>query len=104
MAEYRRSLWKDFCHNSTIHGTYFLSSLKPCYMRIGWAILLLAGWTYAIHNCFEQHAGWVSNPVVTSVQQIPIDKIPFPAITICPLQHSRYGKSHHVDYSIWLTF
>jgi hypothetical protein len=37
---------------------------------------------YIIDNSFK---AWESNPVITAVEQIPIERVPFPSITICEL-------------------
>ena len=40
-------------------------------------------------------ADWGTNPTSTSVAQIPIESIIFPAITVCPLLVSKGKKSQH---------
>ena len=44
--------------------------------------------TWIIKNSF---AAWEEHPVVTSVMQKSIEEINFPAITICPLDDTRFG-------------
>ena len=40
-----------------------------------------------INNSFE---AWKDAPVITSVIQIPIESVPFPSVTICPMERNRY--------------
>ena len=40
-----------------------------------------------INNSFE---AWKEAPVITSVIQIPIESVPFPSVTICPMERNRY--------------
>ena len=42
----------------------------------------ISGAIYIIDNSFK---AWASNPVITAVEQIPIESVPFPSITICKL-------------------
>ena len=44
--------------------------------------------TWIIKNSFS---AWEEHPVVTSVMQKSIEEINFPAITICPLDDTRFG-------------
>ncbi len=39
----------------------------------------------------QSFSAWKKNPVVTSVAQLPIEAVPFPAITICPIGNTRYA-------------
>ena len=48
--------------------------------------IFMAGWI--IKNSFS---AWEEHPVVTSVMQKSIEEINFPAITICPLDDTRFG-------------
>ena len=46
--------------------------------------IVLAG--FVIRSSF---IGWQDNPMITSVMQKSIEEIPFPAITICPMDDTR---------------
>lgn len=37
----------------------------------------------------KSFSAWKSNPVVTSVAQIPIEQVPFPSFTVCPTGNTR---------------
>ena len=47
------------------------------------------GLILAVIGIDECVKGWEQNPVVTSVWQVPIESIPFPSITICPIGGER---------------
>ena len=39
---------------------------------------------------------WERTPDITSVRQISIDKVEFPAITICPVEDNRFGPIEYL--------
>lgn len=83
-------LFRKFCSSSTIHGTYFWSESRSPVAKTLWGLIVLFGIvsaTFIINSSFE---GWKDNPVITSVMQKSIEEIPFPAITICPLDDTRF--------------
>lgn len=82
-------LFHKFCSSSTIHGTYFWTEAKGQLARIGWVVIVLLGVLLAIFIINSSFKGWKDNPVVTSVMQKSIEEIPFPAITICPMDDTR---------------
>uniref|UniRef100_A0A182MVQ4 Pickpocket n=1 Tax=Anopheles culicifacies TaxID=139723 RepID=A0A182MVQ4_9DIPT len=71
----KRSLWVDYCTNSTIHG-----------FKVWWIIvclLSLYGCGNLIHSVYKK---WDREPVVVTFAEkpAPVFTIPFPAVTICP--------------------
>lgn len=83
-----QDLFKDFCSSSTIHGTYFWGSAKSQLSRLIWGFIVgfgIVSATLIIRSSFQ---AWKDNPVITAVMQIPIEKVNFPAITICPMDDS----------------
>ena len=82
-------LFGKFCSSSTIHGTYFWSESQNPLSKLIWAGVVLVGIALATFTIKRSFQSWAENPVVTSVLQIPIEKIAFPAITICPVDDNR---------------
>ena len=82
--------YRRFCASSSIHGTYFWYESKTFFTRCVWHIIVIVGMCLATMFIYQQNLAWKQNPVVTSVKQIPIEEIHFPAITVCPLDHTRY--------------
>ena len=84
-------LFTKFCSSSTIHGTYFWSEAKTPIARLVWGVIVLMGIfsaTFIINSSFK---AWQDHPVVTSVMQKSIEEIEFPAITLCPMDDTRWG-------------
>ena len=85
-----QDLFAKFCSSSTIHGTYFWNAARSPMARIAWGAIVLLGIisaTWIINSSFK---AWQEHPVITSVMQKSIEEIYFPAITICPLDDTRY--------------
>ncbi|KAB0799856.1 hypothetical protein PPYR_07736 [Photinus pyralis] len=77
-----------YCSNASIHGLKFLAEKDRSILeRLWWLVFL----TFAIFLCASSvlttHAKWLNSPVIVSfaTSETPIYQIPFPAITICPL-------------------
>ena len=84
-----QELFSKFCSSSTIHGTYFCIASSTILARILWGIIVCLGIVSAAWIINSSFAAWQEHPVITSVQQSSIEIVPFPAITICPLDHTR---------------
>ena len=57
--------------------------------KIIWVTIVIVGIVgsaWIIDNSFK---AWSEAPVITSVEQILIEQVPFPAITVCPLEKTR---------------
>ncbi|KFB49418.1 AGAP011610-PA-like protein [Anopheles sinensis] len=85
--EGQRSLWEDYCMNSTIHGfKYFVGSKRTLIERVWWFVVCIMsfyGCGRLIHSIYMK---WDRNPVVVTFAEKarPVFSIPFPAVTICP--------------------
>ena len=85
-----KELFQKFCSTSSIHGTYFWFESRTWYSKVIWALIVLVGMTLAALFIYKHNLSWQAHPVVTSVKQIPIGEVTFPAITICPRDNTRY--------------
>ena len=52
---------------------------------IGWFLIVAFGFISTFFMAFLTRDDWLDTPTSTSVLQIPIEQIVFPAVTICPL-------------------
>ncbi len=84
-------LFHKFCSTCTIHGTYYWMESKSVMGKLFWMTMVVMGVLMAGFIIRSSFAGWKDNPVITSVMQKSIEEIPFPAITICPTDETRYG-------------
>ena len=74
---------RAFLESSTIHGMSYISA-PGRYVRVFWTLVVIAGFTGAgimIHQSFQS---WADSPVTTTIETLPITKITFPKVTVCP--------------------
>ncbi|XP_039442696.1 pickpocket protein 28-like [Culex pipiens pallens] len=80
-------LARDFCRESSIHGfKYLMGSHRALIEKIWWfavTCISLYGCGSLIHNVFQK---WQMDPVIVSfaTKPVPVFRIPFPSVTICP--------------------
>ena len=88
-TEDETGVFRRFCRSSTIHGTFLLYESTNIVSRAIWALIILMGIALAILFINWHNDSWQQHPVITSVKQVPIEEVSFPAITICPLDDNR---------------
>ena len=74
---------RNFLESSTIHGLSYISTTRK-FVRLLWIIIVVGGFTGAgvlIYNSFQS---WNESPVKTTIETLPITKITFPKVTVCP--------------------
>nr|XP_019536370.2 pickpocket protein 28-like [Aedes albopictus]XP_019556891.1 pickpocket protein 28-like [Aedes albopictus] len=82
-----KSLFLEYCSNSTIHGIkYFGCKRRTIYEKVWWVVTFLIsvyGCSQLIQNIYRK---WDQTPVIVSFNEksTPVWQIPFPAVTICP--------------------
>ena len=77
---------KQYASVSTAHGiSYIFEEGRFFVERIVWVVVVVAALAFAICMSISAFHNWKDNPVLTSVKTtgLPIEKIEFPAITIC---------------------
>ena len=76
-------MFKVFLESSTIHGLAYIAGTEKL-IRLFWIFVVCAGFSGAgilIHQSFQS---WAENPIVTSIETLPIEKVRFPKVTVCP--------------------
>ena len=74
---------KEFFDTSTIHGLSWISKTKR-YTRFFWALVVIGGFLGATLLIFESFDNWRQSPISTIIETLPISRITFPNITVCP--------------------
>ncbi|XP_055629359.1 pickpocket protein 28-like [Toxorhynchites rutilus septentrionalis] len=102
-----KSLFLEYCSNSSIHGVRYFGCRRrtPC-EKIWWMVtffLSLYGCGRLIHNVYVK---WDQTPVIVSFNEksTPVWQIPFPAITVCPetktkFKYLDFTEAFHMVYS-----
>ena len=76
-------MFKVFLESSTIHGLAYIAGTEKL-IRLFWIFVVCVGFYGAgilIHQSFQS---WAENPIVTSIETLPIEKVRFPKVTVCP--------------------
>ena len=97
MSELTRTV-KDYSESTTIHGIgYIFESGVTALERLLWICVVCFGTGMAISLAIVAYINWKDNPVLTTVGTTghPIEKVEFPAITICAQVHIECSKVLH---------
>ena len=74
---------KTFLDISTIHGLSWISSTKK-WSRLLWILIVIGGFSGAGYLIYESFDSWKQSPISTTIETLPISKITFPNVTVCP--------------------
>ena len=89
MAQKRKNPLKSTLHGyasvTTIHGISYVFEEKRPLDRVFWVAVVLLALGMVIHLSTNSYLNWQEDPVITSIGNAgyPIEKVKFPAITIC---------------------
>ena len=87
---------KHFLETSTIHGLNHISLTTNKFIKLFWILVIFVGFTCAgilIHQSFET---WTESPVTTTIETLPIERIRFPKVTVCPPKNTYT----HLNYDL----
>ena len=74
---------KFFLETSSIHGLTFISTTRN-YWRLFWILVVILGFIGASVMIYQSFQAWDESPVTTTIETLPIEKIAFPKVTVCP--------------------
>ena len=74
---------KSFLESSTIHGVSYIASPNRA-IRLFWILVVTSCFSIAFYLISESFKSWASNPITTTIEQVPIKEIKFPKVTVCP--------------------
>ena len=75
-----------YANASTTHGIYYIFERGRWILeRFVWVVVVLIAILLAVAWSWWAYKGWQDDPIITSIATtgLPIQKIPFPSITIC---------------------
>ena len=77
------NLLKEYLATSTIHGLSYITSTKN-FVKLFWILTVLSGFSLAGFLIYQSFQEWEENPITTTVETLPISKIKFPKVSVCP--------------------
>ena len=72
-----------FLETSTVHGLSYISTTKK-WVRLFWILIVIAGFAGAVFLIHESFDSWSESPIKTTIETLPISKMKFPKVTVCP--------------------
>ena len=74
---------KEFLESSTIHGLVYISTTRR-FVRFLWLSVVSLGFLCAGILIYQSFASWEESPISTTIETLPIEKVKFPRISVCP--------------------
>ena len=74
---------KDYLESSTVHGLYYISNTRK-FLRLFWMLVVIGGFVGAGYLIWSSFDNWEKSPIKTTLETLPISKITFPKVTVCP--------------------
>ena len=87
---------RTFLESSTIHGLTYISTSRK-YAKLFWILIVLAGFIEASFLIKESFDFWSESPVKTTIETLPISKIKFPKVTVCPPKNTYTNLNHDLE-------
>ena len=90
---------QQYAENTTIHGIgYIFGSGISAVERVLWILIVSLGIFGAVFLSVTAYQNWQETPVLTTVATTghPIEKVQFPAITICAQVSSKFRRKNIV--------
>ncbi|KAL1492020.1 hypothetical protein ABEB36_012524 [Hypothenemus hampei] len=85
-----RKYFRDYSDLSSIHGVKYLGENRTTVERGWWLVVFLFSLICCFYSIYLIYEKWNNSPVIISYDndETPINQIPFPAVTICPVLYS----------------
>ena len=75
--------FKEFLETASINGLNHISSTRN-WTRLFWINLVTLGFVLGSFLIWESFQTWAENPIRTTTKTVPMQKIKFPKLTVCP--------------------
>ena len=72
----------EYLESTTIHGFSYLSIGRGILEKLAWLVIICTCFTFAAFLIQQSLKEAKENPVMTTVESVPIQNVPFPAITM----------------------
>jgi acid-sensing ion channel, other len=89
---------QNYCNETTLHGfKYFTNDNCRFSEKLFWMISLIASFSSAVLMINKLHTEISKTPIVTvtSNTPIPIEEIPFPAVTFCSEMRIQQSENYY---------
>ncbi|XP_032675500.1 pickpocket protein 28-like [Odontomachus brunneus] len=93
-------LARQYCANSTLHGLRYVGDTGlSAVERIFWAVSFTTALIIAVYYIVYLYQRWNGAPIIISLSPEPValDEIPFPAVTICNMNHAKKTEAKRIE-------
>jgi len=75
----------EYLSRTTVHGLRYIVQGKNLLESVVWILVILCGFMFCALSVLRMYQHWEERPVETTIDEIglPIQDLPFPAITVC---------------------
>ena len=74
---------KNLLVDSTIHGLSHIATNRKC-LRLFWIFIVFVSFSGAGILIYQSFHAWEESPISTTIETLPIQKITFPKVSVCP--------------------
>ena len=77
------SEFRNFLESSSIHGALHIAKSRQG-PRLFWMLIVVSGLAGAALLIQESFHSWSESPIRTTIETMPISKLRFPRVSVCP--------------------
>ena len=74
---------KQFFELSSINGLHYISKFRG-WSRLFWILVITGGFYGSGYLIYTSFYNWAQSPISTTIETLPISKITFPNVIVCP--------------------
>ena len=75
--------FKEYLESATVHGLVYIANTRRL-VRLFWVCVVMICFASAFTLIYESFQSWAESPVSTTVNTLPITKLTYPKVTVCP--------------------
>ena len=95
-------VFKEFLQVSSIHGFGHIAATRR-FSRIFWILVVIFGFSVSSYLIYQSFSNWSESPVSTTIETLPISKLKFPKVMVCPPKNTRTNLNYDLILSENLT-
>ena len=95
-------VFREFMRTSSIHGLSHIITTRN-YSRLFWIIVVILGISSSALIIHQSFRSWSESPVSTTIETLPISRIHFPKVIVCPPKNTQTNLNYDLVSSENLT-